>query len=60
MFRQRLDAISRCGLFLASWLQRKAAERGEASAPGIRRVINQIEVVPPLSPADEVDEEEIC
>ena len=45
---------------VASWLQREAAERGAASAPGIRRVINQVEVVPPPSPADEVDEEEIC
>ena len=41
-----------------SCLQREAAERGAASAPGIRRVDNQIVVVP--SSFEAVEEEEIC
>jgi osmotically-inducible protein OsmY len=43
---------------VGSWLQREAAERGAASAPGIRRVQNRIVVVP--SALEAVDEEEIC
>jgi osmotically-inducible protein OsmY len=43
---------------VGSWLQREAAERGAASAPGIRRVQNRIVVVP--SAVEELDEEEIC
>jgi hypothetical protein len=35
-----------------SWLQRDAAERAAGSAPGIRRVDNQI-VVEPADPVDE-------
>jgi len=43
---------------VGSWLQREAAERGAASAPGIRRVDNQILVIP--SAIDDIDDEEIC
>jgi osmotically-inducible protein OsmY len=43
---------------VGSWLQREAAERGAASAPGIRRVDNRILVVP--SAIDDVDDEEMC
>lgn len=51
------DVVTLTGT-VASWLQRDAAERGAASAPGIRRVENLIVVVPS---ADEgVDEDEIC
>jgi osmotically-inducible protein OsmY len=51
------DAVTLTGT-VGSWLQREAAERGAASAPGIRRVQNRIVVVP--SVVDELDEEEIC
>jgi osmotically-inducible protein OsmY len=51
------DTVTLTGT-VGSWLQREAAERGAASAPGIRRVQNQIVVVP--SAVDAVDEEEIC
>lgn len=51
------DAVTLTGT-VGSWLQRDAAERGAASAPGIRRVQNRIVVVP--STVDELDEEEIC
>lgn len=43
---------------VGTWLQREAAEHGAASAPGIRRVDNQVVVVP--SGIDDVDDEEIC
>ena len=43
---------------VGSWLQRDAAEHGAANAPGIRRVDNQILVVP--SAIDDVEDEEIC
>ena len=43
---------------VGTWLQREAAEHGAASAPGIRRVDNQVVVVP--SAIDDVDDEEIC
>jgi osmotically-inducible protein OsmY len=43
---------------VGSWLQREAAERGAASAPGIRRVDNRILVVP--AEIDGIDDEEIC
>jgi osmotically-inducible protein OsmY len=51
------DVVTLTGT-VGSWLQREAAERGAASAPGIRRVQNRIVVVP--SAVDELDEEEIC
>ena len=41
-----------------SWLQREAAERGAASAPGIRQVDNRILVVPPA--IEDTDDDEIC
>lgn len=43
---------------VGSCLQRDAAERGAASAPGIRRVDNRVVVVP--GPTEEIEEEEIC
>jgi osmotically-inducible protein OsmY len=43
---------------VGSWLQREAAERGATSAPGIRRVVNRILVVP--AEIDGIDDEEIC
>jgi osmotically-inducible protein OsmY len=43
---------------VGSFLQREAAERGAASAPGIRQVRNRIVVV--ASGVEELDEEEIC
>jgi osmotically-inducible protein OsmY len=43
---------------VTSLLQREAAERGAASAPGIRRVENKIVVIPPA--IDDIDEDEIC
>jgi osmotically-inducible protein OsmY len=43
---------------VGSWLQREAAERGAASAPGIRRVDNRILVVP--AEIDGIDDAEIC
>ena len=43
---------------VGSWSQRDAAERGAGSAPGIRRLDNQIRVVPPepheFEPPDEI------
>lgn len=51
------DVVTLTGT-VGSWLQREAAERGAASAPGIRSVQNRILVVP--SAVDELDEEEIC
>lgn len=51
------DVVTLTGT-VGSWLQRDAAERGAASAPGIRRVQNRIIVVP--SAVEELDEEEIC
>lgn len=51
------DVVTLTGT-VGSWLQREAAERGAGSAQGIRRVENQIVVVPP--PLEELDEEEIC
>jgi osmotically-inducible protein OsmY len=43
---------------VGSWMQRDAAERAAAAAPGISRVDNQIVVVPPelaeFEPADEI------
>ena len=52
------DAVSLTGT-VASWSQREAAERGAGSAPGIRRVDNQIRVVPP-EPHDFEPPDEIC
>ena len=43
---------------VGSWLQREAAERGAASAPGIRRVDNEIVVAP--AGVSDLDESEIC
>ena len=43
---------------VGSCLQRETAERGAASAPGIRRVINRLLIVP--AAPDLVDEAEIC
>jgi osmotically-inducible protein OsmY len=51
------DVVTLTGT-VGSWLQREAAERGAASAPGIRQVQNRIVVVP--SAVEELDEEEIC
>ncbi|MGH9237315.1 MAG: BON domain-containing protein [Vicinamibacterales bacterium] len=51
------DVVTLTGT-VGSWLQRDAAERGAASAPGIRRVQNRIVVVP--SAVEGVDEDEIC
>ena len=51
------DVVTLTGT-VGSWLQREAAERGAASARGIRRVQNRIVVVP--SAIDELDDEEIC
>lgn len=51
------DVVTLTGT-VGSWLQSEAAERGAASAPGIRRVENRILVVP--SPIDDIDDEEIC
>jgi len=51
------DVVTLTGT-VGSWLQCEAAERGAASAPGIRRVDNRILVVP--SAIDEVGDEEIC
>jgi osmotically-inducible protein OsmY len=51
------DVVTLTGT-VESWLQRDAAERGAASAPGIRRVQNRIVVVP--SAVEAVDDEEIC
>ena len=51
------DVVTLTGT-VGSWLQRDAAERGAASAPGIRRVQNQIVVAPPA--IEESDDEEIC
>jgi osmotically-inducible protein OsmY len=51
------DVVTLTGT-VGSWLQREAAERGAASAPGIRQVQNRIVVVP--SSVEELDEEEIC
>jgi osmotically-inducible protein OsmY len=47
------DVVTLSG-HVGTWLQRDIAERAALDAPGIRRVDNQITVVP------EVDEEEIC
>ena len=51
------DVVSLTGT-VRSWLQRDAAERAAGSAPGIRRVDNQIIVVPPepyeFEPPDEI------
>ena len=43
---------------VGSWLQREAAERGAASAPGITRVDNRVVVAPVAG--IELGEEEIC
>ena len=43
---------------VGSWQQREAAEHGAASAPGIRRVHNEIVVIPPAFEGE--DEDEIC
>ena len=51
------DVVTLTGT-VGSWLQREAAERGAASAPGIRCVQNRIVVVP--SAVELLDEEEIC
>jgi osmotically-inducible protein OsmY len=51
------DVITLTGT-VGSWLQSEAAERGAASAPGIRRVENRIVVVP--SAIDDIEDEEIC
>jgi osmotically-inducible protein OsmY len=51
------DVVTLSGT-VGSWLQREAAERGAASAPGVRRVDNRVLVVP--SPIDDIDDEEIC
>ena len=51
------DVVTLTGT-VASWLQRETAERGAASAPGIRRVENRIVVAP--SAIDDVDDEQIC
>jgi osmotically-inducible protein OsmY len=42
---------------VGSWLQKEAAERGAAGAPGIRRVDNRIVVVP--TGIDDLEDEEI-
>lgn len=51
------DVVSLTGT-VRSWLQRDAAERAAGSAPGIRRVDNQIIVAPPepyeFEPPDEI------
>ena len=52
------DAVTLTGT-VGSWLQREAAERGAASAPGIRRVDNRIVVVSSPIPGD-IDDEEVC
>ena len=51
------DVVHLTGM-VTSWLQREAAERGAASAPGIRRVDNRIVVLPPT--IDDVEDDEIC
>ena len=51
------DVVTLTGT-VGSWLQRDAAERGAASAPGIRRVQTQIVVAPPA--IEESDDAEIC
>ena len=51
------DTVTLTGT-VGSCFQRETAERGAASAPGIRRVDNRITVVPP--PVEEIEEEEIC
>jgi osmotically-inducible protein OsmY len=52
------DVVTLTGT-VASWSQRDAAERGAGSAPGIRRVDNQIRVVPP-EPHEFAPPDEIC
>lgn len=51
------DVVTLTGT-VGSWSQRDAAERGAGSAPGIRRLDNQIRVVPPepheFEPPDEI------
>lgn len=51
------DVVTLTGT-VGSWSQREAAERGAGSAPGIRRVDDQIRVVPPepheFEPPDEI------
>jgi osmotically-inducible protein OsmY len=51
------DVVTLTGT-VGSWSQREAAERGAGSAPGIRRVDNQLLVVPAepheLEPPDEI------
>jgi osmotically-inducible protein OsmY len=51
------DVVTLTGT-VRSWLQREAAERAAGSAPGIRRVDNQVIVVPPepyeFEPPDEI------
>lgn len=44
---------------VGTWLQRDAAERAASSAPGIRVVVNEVVVVPPVH-AGETDPYEIC
>ena len=51
------DVVTLTGT-VGSWPQREAAERGAASAPGIRQVRNRIVVMP--SAIDDIDDEEIC
>ena len=51
------DVVRLTGM-VPSLRQREAAERGAASAPGIRRVENRIVVAP--APVDDIDDEEIC
>jgi len=43
---------------VGSWLEREAAERAAANAPGITRIDNRIAVVPP--PWSESDADELC
>jgi osmotically-inducible protein OsmY len=43
---------------VGSWLEREAAERAAANAPGIARIDNRITVVPP--PWSESDADELC
>lgn len=54
------DAVTLKGT-VGSWLQRDAAERAAGSAPGIRRVDNEILVEPPApEPHDFEPVDEIC
>jgi osmotically-inducible protein OsmY len=43
---------------VGSWLEREAAERAPANAPGIARIDDRITVVPP--PWSESDADELC